>query len=122
MGEVGLRRAHETGSDRLARNSGASSNAKVAALGTLLSEHASALRSYVAARFGPGPPEPEDVVQRAFAKMANVPNAEQVHDLRAFLYATACNFVIDQRRHTARRMAAHSDSRLAIFSKACCAR
>lgn len=54
-------------------------------------------------KFGAGPPEPEDVVQTAFAKLAALKDPAGVRNPRAFLFTTARNIVVDykrqQRRH-----------------------
>lgn len=112
MDDVSLGRARDTArGDDQAATAPSVRPSKAGPLAALFRDHAEALRSYIGARFGPGPPEPEDVVQTAFAKVADAPNFEDVRDLRAFLYATACNFVIDQRRQAVRHAVAHRDIR-----------
>lgn len=75
----------------------------------LFEDHSDALRRYIAARFGPGPPEPEEVAQAAFAKVAGVRDIGAIGNLRGFLYTVACNIVIDHRRRAAHRNAVHDD-------------
>lgn len=53
---------------------------------------------YLRARFGEGPPEPQDVAQQAFAQFAVLPELRAVKNPRAFLYRTAINVAIDHRR------------------------
>lgn len=48
--------------------------------------------------FGDGPPDPEDVVQEAFRKVFDQKDISPVRNLRAFLWRTARNLVIDIRR------------------------
>lgn len=52
------------------------------------------------ARFGEGPPEPEDAVQTAFSKLSRAGESAQVQDLRAFLYTTARNLMLDGKRRS----------------------
>lgn len=48
--------------------------------------------------FGPGPPEPEEVVQTAYAKYAELAEPGTVSNPRAFLYIAARNIVLDHKR------------------------
>ena len=61
------------------------------------------LCAYVRKTFGAGPPEPEEVVQGAFARLAALDQAAQVANPRAFLYRCAHNIVLDHRRREAVR-------------------
>jgi RNA polymerase sigma factor (sigma-70 family) len=82
-------------------------------LADLYREHAAPMRRYIARRFGAGPPEPEEVIQATFAKMASVENLARLRDPRGFLYTIACNFVIDNKRRSNFRDAtlrAHSEA------------
>ncbi|MCG8502980.1 MAG: RNA polymerase sigma factor [Sphingomonadales bacterium] len=45
--------------------------------------------------FGGGPPEPEEVVQAAFAKFAGLDNPERIAEPRSFLFITARNLLFD---------------------------
>ena len=56
------------------------------------------LCSYLRRRFGPGPPEPEDVAQSAFARLAELGASSGIRDRRAFLFTIACNLVLDEKR------------------------
>ncbi len=53
-------------------------------------------------KFGFGPPDPEDVVQAAFARLASLKEPEQVRNPRGFLYTVACNIVFDHKRQQKR--------------------
>lgn len=44
---------------------------------------------WISRRFGAGPPEPEDVVQIAFCKIAELDDLSQIRNPRAFLYTVA---------------------------------
>ena len=56
---------------------------------------------YVAAKFGAGPPEPEDVAQLAFTRFAALDDPASVKNPRAFLMRSARNIVVDHHRHLA---------------------
>lgn len=71
--------------------------------------HRADLTRYVASRFGSGPPEPEEVAQAAFAKLAASGDVSELTNPRSYLYTIACNIVIDHQRRSARRDAAHRD-------------
>ena len=61
------------------------------------------LRNYVYKSFGSGPPEPDDVVQTAFTRLAALENPESIDNPRAFLYTTSRNAVLDHHRRTQTR-------------------
>ena len=61
------------------------------------------LCGYVSKAFGAGPPDPEDVAQTAFVKLASVDRPEDIDNPRAFLYAAARNTVADYHRRAATR-------------------
>ena len=61
------------------------------------------LCQYLRANYGEGPPEPEDVVQAAFAKFAEHPTSHTIENPRAFLYRVARNILIDQHRRDVTR-------------------
>jgi RNA polymerase sigma factor (sigma-70 family) len=62
--------------------------------------------------FGPGPPDPEDVVQAAFARLAALDHPDRVHNPRAFLFTTARNLVLDHKR----RQKLHFDYAQAVLA------
>jgi RNA polymerase sigma factor (sigma-70 family) len=68
------------------------------ALTDLYHKHWAELVRFVARTFGPGPPEPEDAAQAAFEHYAALAKPEEVDNARAFLYRSARNFVLDQKR------------------------
>lgn len=67
-------------------------------LETLYRRYRNGIHRYVARTFGPGPPDPEDVVQVAFEKYAALDETEKITNPPAFLFRSARNYVIDQRR------------------------
>ena len=67
-------------------------------LAELYRRHLSELTRYIARTFGAGPPDPEDVVQEAFAQFAALENPHAVENPRAFLYRSAHNLVVDHHR------------------------
>lgn len=74
-----------------------------AGLEALYRSYHEAIRRYVARTFGPGPPDPEDVVQVVFEKFAVVEDRGGIGNPKAFLIRSARNYVIDQRRRQAVR-------------------
>lgn len=77
-------------------------------LDALYRRFARELRRVITRRFGPGPPDPDDAVQAAFAQYAGLDDTSHIGNPEAFLTRTARNFVIDQRRRQAMR-ARHAD-------------
>lgn len=53
---------------------------------------------YLRARFGMGPPDPQDFAQHAFAQLMSLEDPTEIHNPRAFLYRTAINAALDHRR------------------------
>lgn len=53
---------------------------------------------FIKCQFGPGPPEPEEVVQAAFVRLAALVRPEEIVNPRAFLYTCSRNVAIDLRR------------------------
>lgn len=67
--------------------------------------HAILIRA-VTRQFGLGPPDPEEAVQTAFTRFANLDDPDTVIDTRAYLFTVARNYVLDYRRKAARHLAA----------------
>lgn len=80
-------------------------------ISALYREHYEALCSFVRRKFGPGPPEPEDVAQAAFTQYTNLPDRAEILNPKAFLYRCARNYVLDQRRRQAVSTRASADIR-----------
>lgn len=51
-------------------------------------------------RFGDGPPDPEDAVQTAFARLSRTAADTRIEDPRGFLYTAARNLMLDGRRRS----------------------
>ncbi|WP_165793476.1 RNA polymerase sigma factor [Hyphococcus luteus] len=67
-------------------------------LDDLYRAHFAALVANIRKSFGSGPPEPEDVVQSAFAKYAALENPQDIKDPRSFIFIAARNLVLDAKR------------------------
>lgn len=65
----------------------------------------SELCGWLRRRFGAGPPEPEDVAQAAFRKIAEVEDFSAILDPRAFLYTVAARTAVSGLRHRSRTQA-----------------
>ena len=65
-------------------------------------KHWDGICRYIRARFGRGPPEPEDIAQAAFVKLAALPQPWKVDNAEAFLKTTARNLALDAHRHGGR--------------------
>ena len=65
----------------------------------------SELCGWLRRRFGAGPPEPEDVAQAAFRKIAEVDDFSAIIDPRAFLYTIAARTAVSGLRHRSRTQA-----------------
>lgn len=62
--------------------------------------HRAELVTFIRRRFGSGPPDPEDIAQQAFANYAALGAGDAVTNPRAFLFRTAHNIVLNDRKHT----------------------
>ena len=74
-----------------------------AALERLYAQHSAALGQALRWRFGDGPPDPDDAIQIAFEKYIELGAAARVERPRAFLFAMARNWMIDELRKMAVR-------------------
>lgn len=75
-------------------------------------QHWADLCRYVRRKFGPGPPEPEEVAQTAFARFAALDNPRAVDNPLAFLTRCSHNIVLDYRRRDEVRERLSEDIRL----------
>jgi RNA polymerase sigma factor (sigma-70 family) len=66
-------------------------------------QHRKEILRFLRRTFGDGPPDPEDVIQVVFERFAAIAKVEQVQNARAFLFRSARNYVIDERRRQAVR-------------------
>ncbi|MDP3495582.1 MAG: RNA polymerase sigma factor [Hyphomonadaceae bacterium] len=83
-------------------NVGDSGLGETSSFETLYRDYFAELCRKLRRNFGAGPPEPEDVVQAAFARLAAVKNPADVKNPRAFLFATARNIIYDHKRRQRR--------------------
>ncbi|MEL7025315.1 MAG: RNA polymerase sigma factor [Pseudomonadota bacterium] len=67
--------------------------------GEYLKPLAVALRSI----YGDGPPDPEEVAQEAFHRVVNHKNPASISNLKAFIWRTARNLVIDEKKRVSVR-------------------
>ncbi|MEM9013483.1 MAG: sigma-70 family RNA polymerase sigma factor [Pseudomonadota bacterium] len=65
---------------------------------TLFTRYRAELAAFARRRVGDGPPEPEDLLQQAFANFAGVEDPASVKNPRAFLYRTIANLIADYRK------------------------
>ena len=72
-------------------------------LSLLYAETADELIAYLRKAFGDGPPEPEDVAQQAFARLASRESLSKIKNLKAFLWRTARNLMLTERRNASTR-------------------
>ncbi len=72
-----------------------------AVLSRLYRDYWSALCGYIHRQFGSGPPEPEDVAQEAFARLAAQQGSWAVENPKAYLMVAARNIAIDAHRKAA---------------------
>jgi RNA polymerase sigma factor, sigma-70 family len=70
----------------------------VVTVAALYTEHWSELCAYLKRNFGAGPPEPEDVAQAAFLRLARLELREEIHNPRAFLQRIAHNIAVSELR------------------------
>lgn len=69
-----------------------------AAIGTLYADSIDTLIVQLRARFGSGPPEPEDVAQTAFSQLVRRGDWQSIDDPGAFLFRAANNVAISEMR------------------------
>jgi RNA polymerase sigma-70 factor (ECF subfamily) len=68
----------------------------------LYGQYKEELTKYIQSKFGSGPPEPEDVVQSSFSKLAGVSRLEEIKNPRAYLYTIARHYIIDYHKQSNR--------------------
>jgi len=66
----------------------------------LYRKHRADIRSYVRRTFGPGPPDPDDIVQDAFVRLISRNSTDDLLNARAHLLTIARNLAIDAYRRT----------------------
>ena len=83
-------------------------------LDRLYREHMRDLTGWLTRRYGPGPPEPEEIAHMAFAKIAEVKDVGRLTSARNFLFTTAVRCAIDlfRKNDTLRRF---EEEQMALF-------
>ncbi|MBS0364830.1 MAG: sigma-70 family RNA polymerase sigma factor [Proteobacteria bacterium] len=81
-----------------------------AGMDVLYARHWSELCHYIRSRFGPGPPDPEDVAQDAFTRFMAIDDRKAIDNPRAYLFRTAHNVLVDEHRRLALRGASPTDA------------
>lgn len=76
---------------------------RATALASLHRDHWRDLCRYLAVTFGQGPPEPEDIAQLAFARVAALEDFRSVENPKAFLWRIAQNIAVSEKRSQAVR-------------------
>jgi RNA polymerase sigma-70 factor (ECF subfamily) len=71
---------------------------KTRGLEALYRHYRQGLRRYVQATFGAGPPDPDDVVQAAFERFAQLDDQDAIQNPHGYLVRAARNYVIDHQR------------------------
>ncbi|MEM1140982.1 MAG: RNA polymerase sigma factor [Pseudomonadota bacterium] len=69
-----------------------------ATLTSIYNSHSRELTGYLRKAFGDGPPDPEDVAQAAFQKLAEM-DLSGIRNLKAFLWRTARNLTLTEKRN-----------------------
>lgn len=70
-----------------------------AKLTELYCEQGEQLAAYLRKAFGNGPPDPHDIVHDAFRKLLEQKSLSHISNLRAFLWRTAINILLNQKRN-----------------------
>ena len=60
----------------------------------LYADHWDDLVGWLTRRYGPGPPEPEEIAQGAFARLAALDRVDHIRNPKAFLFTTAVNAML----------------------------
>ena len=68
--------------------------------------------------YGAGPPDPEDVAQRAFERLALRSNVDEVEDLEAYVWITARNVLMSDKRAQRVRERNEDDVTLTVYGSA----
>jgi RNA polymerase sigma-70 factor (ECF subfamily) len=71
---------------------------KARGLEALYRHYRQGLRRYIQTTFGAGPPDPDDVVQAAFERFAQLEDQDAIQNPHGYLVRAARNYVIDHQR------------------------
>ena len=69
----------------------------------LYRQYSEELRRYLSKILGSGPPDPEDICQEAFRRLAETKNLHKINSLNAFLWRTAQNAIVSEQRKSSVR-------------------
>ncbi|MEM6898531.1 MAG: RNA polymerase sigma factor [Pseudomonadota bacterium] len=69
--------------------------------------------------YGAGPPDPEDVAQAAFARLGLKSNLEEVKDLEGYVWITARNMILTEKRREATRARNKGEVESRFFGSTC---
>lgn len=87
-----------SGSNPLAAETIGDADDHAEAMQAMYRRHRDELCRHIRKTFGVGPPDPEDIVQSAFAKFGALPEPSAIENPRAYLFRTAHNLAIDAQR------------------------
>ncbi|MEM9310038.1 MAG: sigma-70 family RNA polymerase sigma factor [Pseudomonadota bacterium] len=79
-------------------NAGADENEKAGLISGLYQDIFRNLVGVLTSTYGEGPPDPEDVVQRAFANLSAHKDIEQIDDLKSYIWIAARNLMLTEIR------------------------
>lgn len=94
--DPGTRRTAPLGADTADAPAPAAPRARGGALEDLYRAYRGPLVAWLRQRFGPGPPDPEDIAQAAFAKLIASDGLGRADHVRSYLYAIAVNAARDE--------------------------
>lgn len=66
-------------------------------------DYSKELASKLRSMFGDGPPDPDDVAQEAFHRLIGRADSDSIQNLKAFVWRTARNILVSEKRHQAMR-------------------
>lgn len=69
----------------------------------LYAEQLEPLAAYLRKAYGSGPPDPDDIAQEAFQRLVEHDDLSNIKNLRAFLWRTARNILVSNKRSIGRR-------------------
>lgn len=82
----------------------------------LYTKHHATLVKYLRKTYGAGPPEPEEVAHKAFAKLNELEDLSRIRNLPGFLWRTARNVLISEKRALAVREKGAADVEATIYA------
>lgn len=70
------------------------------AISDLYSTNSGDLSAYLRKVYGDGPPDPDDIAQQAFERLAAYKDIDRIKNLKAFLWRTARNLLLTYKRNS----------------------